>query len=141
MNNASKGLSPQMALLLVQCVQGEEGVTLGDAQGALDRLVAAGTIRESYVDAVKATLMIPDDPKIAKRLIEDNEKDRLENLDFWYGNYAVVIYSSMEAGKDRDNFLLDASRVHVDVKEARDDANLRLGCATPPKASGSNHVP
>lgn len=130
-----------MALLLVQGVHGQEGVTLGGAQGALDRLVAAGTIRKSYVDAVKATLGTPDDPAVAKKLIADDEKQRLANLGWWYGNYAVLIYSNMKFGGIRDRFLLDASRVHKSVNDARHDANQRLAGATPPKATGSKIEP
>ncbi|MBH1790569.1 hypothetical protein CEE56_02580 [Stenotrophomonas maltophilia] len=141
MNNASDGLSPEMALLLVRGVQGQEGVTLSGAQGALDRLVANGTIRGSYVDQVKAALGKADAPKVERMLIGDDEKQKKENLKYWYGSYAVLIYSDMGAGKLRDDFLLGASRAADAVNAARHDANARLGGDTPPEGSGSKFEP
>lgn len=137
MNNASEGLSPQMALLLVQGVKGQEGVTLAFAQSALDSLVAAGTIMESYVNAVKAKLQVPDNSNAGKMLIAGSEDQKKDHLKTWYGNYAILIYSSMKAGSLRNSFLLDASRVYDIVNKAHHDANARLGGTTPPQGSGS----
>jgi len=140
---ASNGLSREIALLLVRGVKGHENTTLSGAKEVLDSLVAAGTIRESYVDAVKATLMIPDDPKIAKNMREWGEKLTNDMLRTWYGERAVTLYSQLKEDEavDEEVFLIEASRVWATIKEAYNPANIQPVIEPPQMTSGSTFGP